>query len=216
MQLSKHYSTSKALYDYYKFRQNERLFNVKLNIGAFYVIRLDGKGMTRSFRANKDLFFHVMKSCFHRFCSDSFLQDTLKKFICAYSFSDEVSILFRHSDDRNRSQKILTLLASKLSVLFYRVANELGLDLREQDWLFDARILEIKRHESVNYFIARQSFAIDRYLLTFREQDIHHSLAIDMQDMSEYMLGLLYVLGEYIEIFEFSAEPERFKKLLHL
>ncbi|MDE5817404.1 MAG: tRNA(His) guanylyltransferase Thg1 family protein [Helicobacter sp.] len=223
MKLQHQYHIHKAQYNYNFFKSNEKVFNLRLKIGSYYIIRFDGKGMTRAFRKDRDLFFEVMRATFYNFCADSFVQDYFREIPFAYSFSDEVSLLFQHYDDRNRTQKILTLMTSKMTLVFYKTAHELGLDLCDKDWLFDARILKVQGHEIENYFIVRQSFAICGYIMGLCEQlgigfvstskTLQIARDFGKHIIKEHLLGLIYA-QEKSEIFEFCADVERLRKLI--
>ncbi|MDE7173285.1 MAG: tRNA(His) guanylyltransferase Thg1 family protein [Helicobacter sp.] len=223
MELQHQYNIHRAQYDYNFFKSNERIFNLRLKIGSYYIIRFDGKGMTRAFRKNRELFFDVMRATFYHFCNDSFVQDYFRDIPFAYSFSDEVSLLFRHYDDRNRTQKILTLMTSKMTLVFYKTAHELGLDLHDKDWLFDARILNVQGHEVENYFMVRQSFAICGYITELCEQlgigfvstskTLQVARDFGKHIIKEHLLGLIYA-QEQSETFEFYANTEYLRKLI--
>lgn len=223
MELQHQYNIHRAQYNYSFFKSNEKIFNLRLKIGSYYIIRFDGKGMTRAFRKHRELFFEVMKATFYRFCTDSFVQDYFREILFAYSFSDEISLLFRHYDDRNRTQKILTLMTSKMTLVFYKTAHELGLDLCDKDWLFDARILGVQRHEFESYFMVRQSFAICGYITELCEQlgigfastskTLQVASDFGKHIVKEHLLGLIYA-REQSETFEFYANTERLRSLI--
>ena len=47
------------------------------------------------------------------------------------------------------------------------------MDLQNKDWVFDARIIELNKQEVIDYFLARQAYAIDKYLMQLKaENDI--------------------------------------------
>ncbi|MDE6284823.1 MAG: tRNA(His) guanylyltransferase Thg1 family protein [Bacilli bacterium] len=167
------YSYDYAQAKYQPFKQKEAHFNWKLKKDYYYVIRLDGKGMTKGFKikhkAINEQFFNTMKDTFKEFC------ESTPNLIFGYSFSDEISILIKKSyndkDDYNRIEKLLSLLPSKLTLIFYRNALKHNLDLHDKDWIFDARIIQLKEQEVVNYFLARQAYAIDKYIMQLKTEN---------------------------------------------
>ena len=227
------YSYAKSLNNYFK--NHEQKFDKKLKPNTYYVIRFDGKGMTKAFKqigkAIYEPFFNTMKQTFVEFC------ETYSNIIFGYSFSDEISILLKgdinpksKSDaDNNRVEKLLSLMAGKLALIFNRVSRLYGLDLQGKDWLFDARIIELKdKNEVTKYFIARQAFAIDKYLGQLRgEYSLPYTLntsteiikalkgkSIDYNFLkSEYRYGLVYSNG-IKEPFEFKQKRQKLNSYL--
>lgn len=43
-------------------------------------------------------------------------------------------------------------------------AQEIGLDCKGKDWVFDARLIKLEQNEAIDYFKARQVSAIDKFL----------------------------------------------------
>ncbi len=161
------YSYGYALDLYKPFKKDEEKFNYKFEKDKLYIVRFDGKHMTRDFKKKKEPineeFFKTMKDTFYSFCSSK------KNILFAYSFSDEISILIKGPDDNtsddSRIEKILSLYASELSVLFYRSAQYRNFQLKRNS-IFDARI--IQPNSITKYFIARQAFAIDKYIMQLK------------------------------------------------
>lgn len=227
------YGYAKSLNNYFK--NHEQKFDKRLKPNTYYVIRFDGKGMTKAFKqvgkAIYEPFFNTMKQTFVEFC------ETYSNIIFGYSFSDEISILLKgdinpksKSDvDNNRIEKLLSLMSGKLALIFNRVSGLYGLDLQGKDWLFDARIIELKdQNEVTKYFISRQAFAIDKYLGQLRgEYGLPYTLntsteiikalkrkRIDYYNLkSEYRYGLIYY-NEIKEPFEFDQKRQKLNSYL--
>lgn len=227
------YGYAKSLNNYFK--NHEQKFDKKLKPNTYYVIRFDGKGMTKAFKqvgkAIYEPFFNTMKQTFVEFC------ETYSNIIFGYSFSDEISILlkgdinqqYKSDNDINRIEKLLSLMSGKLALTFNRRAAANGLDLQGKDWLFDARIIELKdKKEVAQYFIARQAFAIDKYLGQLRgEYSLSYTLktsteiikalkekTIDYYNLkSEYRYGLVYNNG-IKEAFEFEENKQKLNSYL--
>ncbi len=226
------YSYGYALRQYKEFKDKEKKYNLKLQQGKYYVIRFDGKGMTKAFKIKKQSintkFFRTMKYTFNEFCKAN------NNILFAYSFSDEISILIYGNskvDDMNRIEKLLSLMSCKLALLFYKYAKKNQLDLKNEDWLFDARIIELEKQEVINYFISRQAFAIDKYIMQLRSehnigQELNNSqkvidklrnLGINYDALpKEYRYGLIYSSSNQVETFEFYENKELLKDLCDL
>lgn len=167
------YSYGYAQDKYKPFKQKENEYNLKLKTGSYYVLRFDGKDMTASFKidhkAINGQFFKTMESTFTDFCK------AIPQVLFAYSFSDEISILIRGSKDResedNRIEKLLSLYSGKLALLFYKNAQNNSLNLQNKDWIFDARIMHLNRQEVIDYFLARQAYAIDKYIMQLKAEN---------------------------------------------
>lgn len=221
------YSYGYAQEKYKPLKQKEEKYNLKLKKGNYYIIRFDGKEMTATFkidhRAINKLFFDTMEGTFNEFCKST------QKAIFGYSFSDEISILIRggcNNSPNNRIEKLLSLLSGKLSLIFYRNAKKHKLDLQNRDWVFDARIIELNRQEVIDYFLARQAYAIDKYLMQLKaENHIDYKLHTSATVISalklkgvhyenlpqKYRYGLIYSPVNQICPFDFDANI----KLLH-
>ena len=108
------YGYAKSLNNYFK--NHEQKFDKRLKPNTYYVIRFDGKGMTKAFKqvgkAIYEPFFNTMKQTFVEFC------ETYSNIIFGYSFSDEISILLK-GDINER----LTKLMNERSELYERVAD---------------------------------------------------------------------------------------------
>ncbi len=222
------YSYGYALELYKPFKKDEEKFNYKLEKNIFYIVRFDGKHMTRDFKKKKEPineeFFKTMKKTFYSFCSSK------KNILFAYSFSDEISILIKGSNNDKiedvRIEKILSLYASELSILFYRNALDNNLSLK-RNCIFDARI--IQPTSTHKYFIARQAFAIDKFLMQLKgkfeldykintSEEVLKELEkknINYNDFpSEHRYGLIYHSKGKIKSFEFQSQKDKLKKLL--
>lgn len=216
------YSYGYAQEKYKPFKQKEEQFNLKLKKGSYYIIRFDGKEMTAAFKiahqAINKPFFDTMEAAFNELCKSS------PNIIFGYSFSDEISILIRggcNSDSQNnRIEKLLSLLSGKLALMFYKNAQKHKLDLQNKDWIFDARIINLDKREIIDYFLARQAYAIDKYLMQLKaENHIDYKLhtsetvipALKLKDVhydnlpQKYRYGLIYSPTKEICPFEFDA-----------
>ena len=213
--------------DLYKpFRAKEERFDLCLKKGKYYVVRFDGKGMTSAFKikhkAINDKFFNTMEDTFNNFCKSAH-----PNVLFGFSFSDEISILIRksgeHGSEYNRIEKLLSLLSGKLSLLFYHSAQKHKLDLKNQDWLFDARIIELAKQEVPEYFLSRQAYAIDKYIMQLKgEYSINYKLNTSEAVLSElqnvgacydhlpveHRYGLIYSKFKKLDSFEFDANKE--------
>ena len=221
------YSYGYALDCYKQFKDKEKEFERRLKVGNYYIMRFDGKGMTADFKVKKlainQQYFDIMKETFYQFVK------MYPKIVFAYSFSDEVSILFKASkdDDFSRMQKLLSLLSSQLSVCFNKVAAKCGIE-KEAGWIFDARIINVTWGEALDYFRARQAFAIDKFIMqTKGEYGINFKLnkssevlkalseiGIDYNNFeNEKKYGLVYSFNKEVNAFEFDDNIELLKQL---
>lgn len=224
------YSYGYALEQYRPFKQKEYKFDWMLKKGYYYIIRFDGKGMTRGFKikhkAINEPFFNTMEDTFNEFCKST------QNIIFGYSFSDEISILIQRSDDAeddyNRIEKLLSLLSSKLSLMFYRNALKNNLDLHNNDWIFDARIIQLEEQDVMKYFLARQAHAIDKYITQLKAENrinykLHTSEAIICalkqnnviyENLPEkYRYGLIYSPTIVSQPFEFDTNQPLLKQM---
>ena len=212
--------------DLYKpFKLKERKFDLRLKQGVYYIIRFDGKEMTAAFKIKhtpiNEVFFNTMEETFKNFCKST------SSVLFAFSFSDEISILIKANEnprsDNNRLEKLLSLLSGKLALLFYHSAKKYKLDLQNKDWVFDARIIEVSKEEVPNYFLARQAFAIDKYIMQLKgEHHIYYQLNTSQDVLSElekigvhydqlpkkYRYGLVYRKNKELESFDFDTNRE--------
>ena len=224
------YSYDYAQKKYKHFKQNEKQFDIQLEHNFYYIIRFDGKGMTKGFKIKRQAinksFFDTMDATFNEFCKATNIT------LFGYSFSDEISILIRRSsddeDDYNRVEKLLSLLSSKLSLIFYRNAQKNNLDLHDKDWIFDARLLQLKEQEVVNYFLARQAYAIDKYIMQLKtEHGVSfklktsklvlsqlHNLGITYENLpAKYRYGLIYSPTIQQTSFEFDSNKSLLRQM---
>lgn len=224
------YSYGYAQEKYRPLKQKEEIFNLKLEKGKYYIIRFDGKKMTSSFKIKKQAinkpFFDTMKATFYEFCK------TTQNVIFSYSFSDEISILIQAESNtnspNNRIEKLLSLLSGKLSLMFYKNAIKNNLDMKNKDWIFDARIMALDNNEVIDYFLARQAYAIDKYLMQLKAENqidynIHTSKeviaelklkGIDYDSLPEdYRYGLIYSPTIQLSPFEFDTNVSQLQQL---
>ena len=212
--------------DLYKpFKLKEQKCDLRLKQGVYYIIRFDGKGMTAAYKIKhtpiNKVFFDTMDETFKNFCKST------PNVLFAFSFSDEISILIKANNnpdsENNRLEKILSLLSGKLALLFYHSAIKHKLDLQNKDWVFDARIIEVSKQDAPDYFLARQAFAIDKYIMQLKgEYHIDYKLNTSETVLSElekvgvhynqlpekYRYGLVYRKNKELESFDFDAHKE--------
>lgn len=233
----KHYRTFPERYSYdyaqEKYRpikQKEKQYDLRLKPNCYYIIRFDGKGMTKGFKIKHQAinkpFFDTMEDTFNEFCKSN------KNVLFGYSFSDEISILIRgnnnYKDDNNRIEKLLSLLPSKLALIFYRNAQKHSLDMNGKDWIFDARIIQISKNEIANYFLARQAYAIDKYIMQLKtENGIAYEYKTSKVVLSklkekgviyeklpeQYRYGLVYSPTIVSQSFEFDKNQSLLKQM---
>ncbi|MDE6241053.1 MAG: tRNA(His) guanylyltransferase Thg1 family protein [Anaeroplasmataceae bacterium] len=223
------YPSAKRNYSKYKNMENE--FNILLKEDSYYIVRFDGKGMTREYRQENHsinaIFFKTMKKVFKTFCENN------SNIIFGYCFSDEVSILIKGASGKkaitSRVEKILSLYASELSVLFYKTAKENQLEVKSS--LFDARILKVEKENIISYFCTRQEFAICNFLQLLRDKhkidrNIIQSSRIIKElnkknvhyynQPAEYRFGLAYSPKQKILSFEFVNNLNVLESLISL
>ncbi len=224
------YSYGYATEKYEGFKQKEKQFDLKLKSNYYYIIRFDGKGMTKGFKikhqAINNTFFEAMKDTFQEFCIST------PNVLFGYSFSDEISILISKNknanDDNNRIEKLLSILSGKLALSFYRNAQKHKLNLNNKDWVFDARIIQLNKLEVIDYFLARQAYAIDKYIMQLKtEHDIDFRLNTSKAVLSklnkigiiyenlpeEYRYGLIYSPIKSISPFEFDTNQSLLQEM---
>lgn len=224
------YSYGYAQEKYKPLKQKEKQYNLKLEKGKYYVIRFDGKEMTAAFKiehqAINKLFFDTMEDTFNEFCKST------PNVIFGYSFSDEISILIRggrNSDsENNRIEKLLSLLSGKLALMFYRNGQKNKLDLQNKDWIFDARIINLDKQKVIDYFLARQAYAIDKYLMQLKAENyidykLHTSetvipalklKGIHYENLPQkYRYGLIYTNTKTLCPFEFDANLSQLQQM---
>ena len=159
-----------------RMKQYEELNVSYVNPTQYYIIRLDGRSfshftrlLTRPF---DERFTKVMISTMNALLLE-FNPATV------YNHSDEITLIFDRAQPAvantsadivrehlfgGRIFKILTILASKTSVLFNKFAQEMGLPTDELP-VFDARIIvfdENLRHEILNHMIWRSNYDCQR------------------------------------------------------
>ena len=222
------YSVGYASEVYKTFKEKEALLRIPLEVGKYYIIRLDGKGMTKGFKikhkAINELFFNTMKLAFTNFAKK------YSKIIFAYSFSDEISFLFKveNDDEFLRGEKLLSLMSGQLALDFFRATQETGLDCNGKDWLFDARLIELEREEVIDYFKSRQAYAIDKYLSQCKGEyaldcylvtssEIVKALnakGIEYDKMpQEYKYRLMYGKNSILNSFEIFGNEEKLQEI---
>lgn len=224
------YSYGYAQEKYKPLKQKEEQYNLKLKKGNYYIIRFDGKDMTAAFKIDHQAinkpFFDTMEETFNEFCKST------QNVIFGYSFSDEISILIRggcnSNSQNNRIEKLLSLLSGKLSLIFYRNAQKNNLDLQNKDWVFDSRIIHLDKNEVIDYFLARQAYAIDKYLMQLKAENhidykLHTSEAVIPalkligvhyeNSPQKYRYGLIYSPTKNLSPFEFDTNRSTLQQL---
>lgn len=224
------YSYDFAKKNYSKFKKKEKEFKMKLNAGSFYVIRFDGCEMTAAFKikhkAINEIFFDTMKETFKSFAQK------YPQIILGYNFSDEISVLFKATEEDedmfSRGAKLLSILSGQLALEFHKAAQATGLDCKGKDWVFDGRLIELNPNQVIRYFKARQAFAINKFQLQCKSEyglDMRLTTSsqiisalkkkkIDYDNFSpEYKFGLVYSQGDLKEPFEFFGNEERLQEL---
>lgn len=221
----KSYSHAKAEKINNEFKKYEYNYDLTLKDDKEYIIRFDGVGMTKAFMSKPELkksFLFSMKEAIERFMLNE------KDLYFAYSYSDEVSIYLEKQTIlryKNRVEKLISILASKLTAAFYIAANNHNLDLSLQLRSFDARIIELDSiNYVIDYFLCRQSYAISSHLIFLRNKYLDNyyvtsstsiinqlkNIGIDYEAISRSeRLGLLFVNKEYQVVFEFLADKNR-------
>lgn len=146
-----------------RFKSYEEVSEQVLPARLPVIIRLDGNSFSRltkvhKFRKPFDLqFVEAMDA------ASIAVMDYCSGAQIAYCQSDEVSVLLRndmsHDTDPflgNRTQKIVSLCASKASVAFNRVMHSYGIDTEA---VFDGRAFVVPPSDVANYFLWRQKDA---------------------------------------------------------
>ncbi len=213
------------------FKEKEKEFEIDLSKYQYCIIRFDGKDMTSAFKikhkAINDKFFQTIKIAFYNFVNK------YPKIMFAYSFSDEISILFKPSKsvdiDYSRGEKVLSLFSAQLALEFKKAIAKTKLDDFRKDWIFDARIIGCNKEEVIKYFKSRQAFAIDKYLTQLKGElginyklhtstDIINALKekhVVYEDLDcEYKYGLVYSSkNKGIKSFNFDDDVNALGKL---
>jgi len=158
------------------------------------IIRLDGKAFhtwTRQlYNVDESLDIVPYSSLMHALMrkTTQYLMDNIQNAVCAYSQSDEISILLndwkRLATDQwfdGSIQKIASVSASMATVAF----NE-GIDLSPA--LFDSRVFNVPKEEVVNYFVWRQQDATRNSIqmlgqFYFSHKQLHGKNVSNIQDM---------------------------------
>lgn len=125
------------------------------------IIRLDGKGFTKLTKKcekpfdaqfNSSMVYTMINLC-----------EELQGAKCAYTQSDEISILLTDFDNLTTEawfdynmQKIISISASIASVRFSKTLFAQEEDRIDKATLFDSRVFNIPKEEVCNYFIWRQ------------------------------------------------------------
>ena len=218
----RHYSTYKKL---------EQEFNIILEADSYYIVRFDGKGMTKDYKQNNHTmdvnFYKTMKETFKTFCQSK------KNILFAYSYSDEISILIKGTSSKksihSRLEKILSLYSSELSILFYKTAIKNNLNLKSS--IFDARLIKVKKENIGKYFCLRQEYAICDFLQQLRDKHKISDSIKQAKDIinelkkkkvyyynhpAEYRFGIVYSPQRKIPPFEFAKNLDALEKIIDI
>ena len=166
------YDDVKAMYDkeIKPLEEREKTF---LEDGKYYIMRFDGVGMTKRFKPQEALFnwlfLRYMKKTFYVFCKHHSAQ------ICfGFQCNDEISIMIKkikqdEDNTLNRKEKLLSLFASEISVLFdeycaKKAPEENPEYVGERLNIFDARIFEVTQEQGLTYFCLRQAFGVEHVI----------------------------------------------------
>ena len=226
------YSYGYAMHLQKPFKEKEKELEISLNKYEYYIIRFDGVEMTKAFKIkNKAInvpFFETMKKALYCFV------EKYPEIILAYSFSDEISVLFKSNANKDdmfsRNQKLLSILSAHLALEFKKAIEMTGLDNKEKDWLFDARIIGCNKEEAIRYFIARQALVIDKYLKQLKGEkgititlnkskeiiDALKEKGINYENLNpEHKYGLIYsAIQKDIQSFEFKGDQSKLSSLI--
>ena len=206
------YSYQKIEKKYNKdFKKNEKGFDHILSSQAYYIIRFDGMGMTKRFRPQKELFdlhfVNSIKETFSVFCKN---HDQQIKF--GYQCNDEISVLIKSikqgkENTYNRVEKLLSLFASEISVLFDRHFRG---DENNQNELniFDARIFRISEKKILEYFCLRQAFGIEH--ITTRMRNLKKN--VNKDEHPDVYYGSIFKASRILPSFEFKGNEETLKE----
>lgn len=215
-----------------KFKDNEIKYNVFLENNKYYVLRLDGVKMTKSFVGsdkNRKIFYKTMKNTI-----ELFFESEVELFTC-YSYSDEISFILNDEFLKKydyRIEKILSIATSKITSAFYISANKNNLDVSGKLQAFDARILEFnKEEEIIDYIIARQAYAISSNLLSLKFKYLSNDVKNNAYSITSALIeknifyeqinknekfGILFINKMENYIFEFKNNEDKLNKMIFL
>ncbi len=203
----------------------EQRYDILLDKGKNYILRLDGVNMTKNFLGKKDvrsLFLKTMRQTMQLL----FNQEPKLKF--AYSYSDEISILLEESvlnDYDYRLEKIVSIYTSKITAAFYLAASKNQLPLYDRLRSFDGRIIGLDERQLKDYFVSRQAFAISSHLIRLKNQHLPDLPSTNSKKIiatlkekgiiyeeipKEERYGLLWVNDGFQMPYEFKAFEGRF------
>ena len=217
---------------YNSFNELERKYEKALDPTCYYIIRFDGKGMTKRFKSKEQFldlgFLKVIETTFYSFC-----QNHNQQILFAYHCNDEISILIKAiKQDKNnlynRMEKLLSLFASEISVLFdrnyrNRVQSNKNNEYNDVLNVFDARLFQVPKKKIDLYFCTRQAFCIEHIFTRIKnyygttannDEDIMQILEKHEDDPQELYYGHLFAHGSPQASFDFEKEKERLEKML--
>ena len=231
--MEKRYNYEVIMEEYNKmFQPNEKQFEKVINVNCYYIMRFDGKGMTKRFKPQNQLFdlpfVQSIKDTFFTFCNNH-----KQQILFGYQCNDEISILIKGTEQDkensyNRVEKLLSLFASEISVLFDRFyRNRLSEDSNESRMnalnIFDARIFQVSKRMMPDYFRLRQAFGIEHVTTRIQnktnkkitdKKNIFHIIGKQGQDATELYYGNIFSSHEELCPFEFKIDMVRLKKCI--
>lgn len=154
------FSYKRVKTDYSSFKKKEIMHKIHLEKDQVLLVRLDGKGITKSFKS--DGFYTEDLSKIMRYVMNE-IQKYGNAIDWAYCVDDEISLLVKRDylktkNINDRFEKVLTYLSGYVSSLFtigsYKETKEM------KTTAFDARAIIINKNRIRGYLIARQHFSI--------------------------------------------------------
>ena len=227
-----YYDSIRRTYDC-MFKYYEKEFDTELDPAGYYIIRFDGKGMTKRFKGKDRLFdpifFKSIKEAFLSFCDNHSAQ-----ILFGYQCSDEISVFVRSVDPNgetiyNRIEKLLSLLAAEVSVLFDRRYREnlrlLAGDAAEDDTMnvFDARIFKVPRITVPQYFYLRQEYGIEHISKRIKnecgDKDRDNEAILEILrenglNAEDVYYGVAFARGADAMSFDFGEDVDRLNALI--
>lgn len=219
------YDKIKSIYKA-SFKRIEEKEECLLEPNSFYIIRLDGKGMTKRFKPKKyfinKAFLSNIQQAFFDFCNHH-----LEQVIFGFQCNDEISLLIKaikEDDDNtyNRKEKLLSLFASEISIYFNNYCLNTPPEedpdfLGERVNIFDARIFKISKNEIVKYFCLRQSFGIEHILTRIRnktgsDQNVKSAL-LKLNNDRSVLFGNIFKCSQR-KTFEFLKNRKKLNDLI--
>ena len=211
------------------FKKKEKNYDRVLRSASYYIMRFDGKDMTSRFKPKNEFFnkqfIRSIQEAFFSFCNTH-----KQQILFGYQCNDEISILIKSiKQDKencyNRTEKLLSLFASEISIRFDRIYQniETRFEKKEPINIFDARIFDISKDQIYEYFIMRQAFQIEHMTTRIRhvinKKRISKDECINALNSTGFTADTIYygcIFMPNIEIapFDFMEKKDLFKQLL--